>query len=133
MIVSLSVDVEVYEAARTKYPQQISSLFNDFLKSLLLTSDKERDIDEKQKEVDELQIQEQMIKLKKEKTLVEIQKIRSDTERELKEHEEQERLLKQTCLNCKEIKEEKEIQQFGGICRTCFRSLSVEDLKKYIK
>jgi len=128
---NISIEAEIWEIAKSKYPQQISSLVEDYLKALVYSdvNDDKINIEQEQKRVIEgistLKIELQNLELQKKQQIEQ-----ASTLQQQKQEQEQK---KRFCFNCGNLIGTLKIYTTpkGNICKTCFFQSTKEQLKEW--
>lgn len=131
---NISIEAETWELAKSKYPQQLSSLVEDFLKTLLYTDTPlqpaqniEQDTKETIENISKLRIRLQDL---------DVQKLKQIQEAKLQAAQKQEESRKKhICINCGNPIITKDIQRYstpkGSICKSCFFNASKEQIREW--
>ena len=129
---TLYIESEILELAKSKYPQQLSSLVEDYLKALVysdVVEDNKRNIEQEQKDTIEgistLKIKLQNLELQKKQQIEQVKEL----EQRKKEQEQKMRF----CFNCGNP-----IGTFGvyttpkgNICNTCYFQATKEKIMEW--
>jgi len=127
---TITVDSDLLEMVRYRFPGQISEIFNEYLKVKLCHFKGENlgTVEDVEKELEQVLNKEKEIHLRVAELTAKKQILSEEHNKKKKEEE----LKKIKCKACGFIKDEAELKAFSGICKSCFLTLTGEELKKYM-
>ncbi|MAH47057.1 hypothetical protein CMI37_14615 [Candidatus Pacearchaeota archaeon] len=130
-IISLTIDPEVWELAILRYPKKLSSMIEDYLKTILYS---ETQVKVDKLEEEKKQTMEQIAQAKEKLVQIRVLERKKEEEHKQKlEYTKEQEIERKKCVNCGNFLG---IKQFrinkGLICYNCFSNTTPEQIKEWM-